>query len=173
VCKEDAWFIYSKSEVLHVICPHAHNNGFKKKGAKVRVGSENLNDRARTPLYLVSLPLSQGSYWLQGDGLDVAKLLLERRAAVDMNARDSKDYETLLHLTRYHGWFDIARVLLNYDPIHKNHYTPFLLAALNLNGRLEILQVLLDHGTNANTENDQCDTPLTRTAYESLLIRPH
>jgi ankyrin repeat protein len=62
------------------------------------------NDRAQTPLHLVS----QGSYWFQDDGPGVAKLLLERGA--DMHAPD-EDYATPLHLACYHGRFDIARVL--------------------------------------------------------------
>jgi ankyrin repeat protein len=62
------------------------------------------NDRAQTPLHLVS----QGSYWFQDDGPGVAKLLLERGA--DMHAPD-EDYATPLHLACYRGRFDIARVL--------------------------------------------------------------
>ena len=73
-------------------------------GAKA--GSE--NDRAQTPLHLVS----QGSYWFQDDGPGVTKLLLERGA--DMNAQD-KDHTTPLHLACYRGRLDIARVLLDYD----------------------------------------------------------
>ena len=73
-------------------------------GAKA--GSE--NDRAQTPLHLVS----QGSYWFQDDGPGVTKLLLE--CGADMHAQD-KDYATPLHLACYRGRLDIARVLLDYD----------------------------------------------------------
>jgi ankyrin len=66
------------------------------------------NDRAQTPLHLVS----QGSYWFQDDGPGVAKLLLERGA--DMHAQDGDD-ATPLHIACYRGRFDIARVLLEYD----------------------------------------------------------
>ena len=66
------------------------------------------NDRAQTPLHLVS----QGNYWFQDDGPGVAKLLLEHGA--DMHARD-EDYATPLHLACYRGRLDIARVLLDYD----------------------------------------------------------
>ena len=70
------------------------------------VGSE--NDRAQTPLHLVS----QGSYWFQDDGPGVTKLLLERGA--DIDAQD-KDYTTPLHLACYRGRLDIARALLDHD----------------------------------------------------------
>ena len=66
------------------------------------------NDRAQTPLHLVSL----GNCWFQNDGLGVAKLLLERGA--DMCAQD-EDHVTPLHLACYHGRFDIARVLLEHE----------------------------------------------------------
>ena len=75
-----------------------------EQGAKA--GSE--NDRAQTPLHLVS----QGSYWFQDDGPGVTKLLLERGA--DMHAQD-KDRATPLHLACYRGRTDIARILLGHD----------------------------------------------------------
>ncbi|KAH9054885.1 ankyrin repeat-containing domain protein [Lactarius vividus] len=75
-------------------------------GYGARASSE--NDQAQTPLHLVS----QGSYWLQDDGLGVARLLLDYGA--DVNARD-KDHATPLHLACYRGRLEIARVLLGYD----------------------------------------------------------
>ena len=66
------------------------------------------NDRAQTPLHLVS----QGSYWFQDDGPGVTKLLLERGA--DIHAQDM-DHATPLHLACYRGRLDIAKVLLDYD----------------------------------------------------------
>jgi len=66
------------------------------------------NHRAQTPLHLVS----QGRSWFQHDGPGVARLLLENGA--DMDAQD-KDHMTPLHLACYHGRFDIARMLLDYD----------------------------------------------------------
>src|SRR6266702_3795941 len=98
--------------------------------------------------------------------LKVVRVLLDHGANV---IEQNDQGETPLHLVsrgRYDSHQDgvsIARLLLargvDVNAKNKNHDTPWLQAALN--GRLEILQVLLEHGANANTESGQCDAPMT------------
>src|SRR6266702_2549186 len=107
--------------------------------------------------------------------LEITQMLLDHGA----NANMKDDHgETPLHRVSQ-GEYDsheqgvgITRLLLacgvDVNAQDKNHFTPFLLAALN--GRLEIAQVLLDHGANANAENDGGETPLhlvSRGTYDS------
>src|SRR6266702_3967463 len=107
--------------------------------------------------------------------LEITQMLLDHGA----NANMKDDHgETPLHQVSQ-GEYDsheqgvgIARLLLargvDVNAQDKNHFTPFLLAALN--GRLEIAQVLLDHGANANTENGSGEMPLalvSRGKYDS------
>ncbi len=107
--------------------------------------------------------------------LEITQMLLDHGA----NANMKDDHgETPLHRVSQ-GEYDsheqgvgITRLLLacgvDVNAQDKNHFTPFLLAALN--GRLEIAQVLLDHGANVNAENDGGETPLhlvSRGTYDS------
>jgi ankyrin repeat protein len=106
-------------------------------------------------------------HWVASNGrLGIARVLLDHGASP--NAQTEKG-ETALHIvsgceydSEEHG-VGIARLLLEHGvdihtPMKKGHNTAFHLAAWN--GRLEIVQLLLDHGANPNVENDDGSIPL-------------
>src|SRR6266702_4446750 len=97
--------------------------------------------------------------------LEIVQVLLDHGANV--NAENERG-ETPLHAvsqgeydSQEHG-VGIARLLLergvDVNAQSKDYDTALHSAAFR--GRLDIVQVLLDHGANANTENDRCDAPL-------------
>jgi ankyrin repeat protein len=99
--------------------------------------------------------------------LSVTRMLLEHQA--DVNSRNDDGQAPLHLLSRREtsqeqddDGSDIARLLLERGPDvnekDKDNATPLHLASYNK--RLKIVQVLLDHGANANAEKDQGETPL-------------
>jgi len=97
--------------------------------------------------------------------IEIARVLLDHGANVNM---ENERGETPLHIvsrgkydSQEHG-VGIARLLLergvDVNAQNKDYNTALHSAAFR--GRLEIVQVLLDQGANANTENDRCDAPL-------------
>jgi ankyrin repeat protein len=97
------------------------------------------NELCSTPLHQVS----QGKYTAQEHGVGIARLLLERCA--DVNAR-SENLCTPLHLAAFKGRLEIAQVLLTFF-VKSSIYIPRP-------------QVLLDHGANADTVNDEGENAL-------------
>jgi ankyrin repeat protein len=114
------------------------------------------------PRTKVSTPLHSAAFYGR---LALAQVLLDHGA----NANAVSEWgETPLHLlsrgeydSQEHG-VNIARLLLercvDLDAQTKSHETALHLTAIY--GRPEITQLLLDHGANPNTENEQGDTPL-------------
>src|SRR6266702_3313161 len=108
------------------------------------------NDEGETPLNLVS----QGGYGSQ-DGIDIARLLLER--GVDVNAR-KKNKTTPLHSAAFNGCFEIAQVLLdhgaNVDAEDDEGADPYTLSPRgghrNSQNRVRIARLLLERGVEVN-----------------------
>jgi ankyrin repeat protein len=111
--------------------------------------------------------------------LEIAQLLLNDGANANAEAEWG---DTPLHLvSRGPGEYDsqehvsIARLLLkhgvNIHAQNKDHETALHWAAYT--GRLEIVQLLFDHGANPNVETDQGSTPLHRVSQGSYSLEEH
>jgi ankyrin repeat protein len=97
--------------------------------------------------------------------LEITRLLLDHGA--NPNVENDQGLTPLHHVsqgkyTSQEQGVGIARLLLergvDVNARTKNRSTPLLSAAFK--GRLEIAQLLLDHGANAKAENEICDTAL-------------
>jgi ankyrin repeat protein len=106
--------------------------------------------------------LHAASFWGR---LEIAKLLLDHGA--NPNVENDQGLTPLHRVsqgkyTSQEQGVGIARLLLergvDVNARTKNRSTPLLSAAFK--GRLEIAQLLLDHGANAKAENEICDTAL-------------
>ena len=121
-------------------------------GADVNAQREDLS----TPLHLAIIV----------GNLNVSRILLEHNA--DVNSQNDQGLAPLHLLTRHEislieGWDSDHAVLLlrsgaDVNLQAKDHSTPLHLASYNQ--RYEIVYELLDHGANADAENDEGRTPL-------------
>ncbi|KAH9056837.1 ankyrin [Lactarius vividus] len=99
--------------------------------------------------------------------LEIVQVLLDYGAIADAKNDEGK---TPLHLVSQRDYYGngvgIARLLLergvDVNARNKSKTTPLHSAAFN--GRLEIVQVLLDYGAIADAENDDGETPLDRAS---------
>jgi ankyrin repeat protein len=114
---------------------------------------------------------------LQGH-LDVVQCLLDHDT--DVNFQDD-ELRTPLSLVTVKGHLDIVRVLLEHNADiftqNKDGLTPFHRVFLihpvsESNRRPEAIQLLLERGTNPNTQNNQHQTPLHLAASSTLPLSP-
>ncbi|KAH9061940.1 ankyrin repeat-containing domain protein [Lactarius vividus] len=124
-------------------------------GAKVNAK----NDQGETPLHLVS----RGEYDFSNDGTCVAELSSER--GVDVHAQD-KCYPTPLHVTSYDRRLEFAQVPLDHRGIaaeHEQGRTMHRMPQRNFESQgagVRIVELLLEHGGEANSQNKNQETPL-------------
>ena len=137
----------------------------------------------RSPLHAA---VEGGDYSCMNNHILVAKLLLERGADVDM---PNDDGETPLHLASYLGKVEIALVLLNagaytnakdaqgQTPLHLVSQSRYLGPDDSQGDGVGITQLLLDHGVDVNTQDNNHATPLDlasfhgRTGIAALLLQ--
>ena len=135
------------------------------RGAQVNVK----NQLGETPLHL----LSRGEYDSPSDGVSVAELLLERGTGV--NAQDKFDW-TPLHSASNNGKPEIVRALLSHAANVKAENelgeTPLHLVRQGKYGSqdsVQVAQLLLDGGVNANSRDKRNWTALHSACYYGRL----
>ncbi|KAH8983016.1 ankyrin repeat-containing domain protein [Lactarius akahatsu] len=125
-------------------------------GAKVNAK----NDQGETPLHLVS----RGEYDSPNDSACVTELSLER--GTDANAQDKSD-QTSLHAASYDRRLEIARVLVDHrgraKAEHEQGRNTHQVSQRNFGSQeagVRIVELLLEHGGDANVQNKNQETPL-------------
>ena len=93
--------------------------------------------------------------------LDVAGLLMRRKARVDLKNQDG---ETALHIAAFYGQMQLAQLLLDHygnvyiDEMRLDGWTPLMIAVKN--GDLDVAQLLINHNADIDMRNQTGETAL-------------
>ena len=148
----------ARHEIMRILLDHGAN-----PNAKNRQGKDSLN------------LVSRGEYGSEEDGVQVARLLLER--GVDVSSSD-KEHWTPLHSASFSGKSEIARLLLDHgakvDAENDDGETPLTLVSRgdyrSQSNGVRIAQLLLERGADVNGQPEgdwtPCWTPLSLASFK-------
>lgn len=142
----------------------AGNNNLSEVKKWLSVGAEvNARDTYNTtPLHLVAFENVDESHF------EVAEVLLNNGA--DLNARDALD-RTPLYLLVQNGSARIIRLFMNFNAdftVTNDSRRNLLFSAASNNKNEEVIQLLIDQGTDVNHRSDKGTTPLHEVAEKNV-----
>ena len=144
----------ARHEIMRILLDHGAN-----PKAKNRQGKDSLN------------LVSRGEYGSEEDGVQVARLLLER--GVDVRSSD-REHWTPLHSASFSGKSEIARLLLDHgakvDAENDDGETPLTLVSRgeyrSQSNGVRIAQLLLERGADVNGQPEGDWTPLSLASFK-------